>query len=187
MSVSDDEAPEEIGLSTGKSQAARIRSQEQAQRKQQSLSNKKRRRNSDNNSLASGLIQQTGKPAEEESQQDCVPDEVIEALTAADKAGASTQAHDTADKLLQPVAQPKRRKRQQLSQRTAGPVTVQVLNGGQQTGAPSESALLFVKQQFVGSKRRSIEMLRPYRNWSGKHSNTVRHSGPALQFVREKA
>lgn len=90
MSVSDDEAPEEIGLSTGKSQAARIRSQEQAQRKQQSLSNKKRRRNSDNNSLASGLIQQTGKPAEEESQQDCVPDEVIEALTAADKYGRCT-------------------------------------------------------------------------------------------------
>ncbi|KAL3131006.1 hypothetical protein ABBQ38_000329 [Trebouxia sp. C0009 RCD-2024] len=185
MSQSDNDLPEEIALSTGRSQAAALRVREQAQRKQQSVSKSKRKRNSDG--LAPGPLQQTGVPVEEQQQQDCVPDDVIAALTAADKAGAKTQAHDTADTSQHLVAQPKRRKRQQLSQRTAGPVTVRVLNGSQQTGAPSESAVLFVQKQLFGSKRRSIEMLRPCRQWSGKHSNTVRYGGPALQFVKKQA
>ncbi|KAL3139005.1 hypothetical protein ABBQ32_005809 [Trebouxia sp. C0010 RCD-2024] len=187
MSLSDDEAPEEIALSTGRSQAAALRSQEQAQRTQQSVSKSKRKRKSDDGRLTPGSIQRTGVSVEEQQQQDCVPDDVIAALTAANKAGAETQAHDTADKSQHPVVQPKRRKQQQPSQRTAGPVTVQVLDGSQQTTAPSESAILFAQKQLFGSKRRSIEMLRPCRQWSGKHSNTVRHGGPALQFVKKQA
>ena len=84
MSASDDEAPEEIALSTGRSQAATLRSQEQAQRKQQSASKRKRKTN-DNGSNASESVHQTQTPLEDQAQLDYVPDEVIEALTAADK------------------------------------------------------------------------------------------------------
>ena len=49
----------------------------------------------------------------------------------------------------------------------------------------AESAVQFVDQQLHVNKRRSLQMLRPCRNWSGKHSNTIRNcSGPAMQFVR---
>lgn len=83
MSTSEDEAPEEIALSTGKSQAATLRSQEQAQQKQQSAAKRKRKRNDsgvqqNETSVASGV---NG----DEVQLDYVPDEVIEAVTAAEK------------------------------------------------------------------------------------------------------
>ena len=91
MYTSDDEAPEEIALSTGRNQAATLRSQEQAQRKQQSLLKRKRKRND-----VPELIQQAETPfvrdvTEDEPQLDCVPDEVIEALTAADRYKTSIQ------------------------------------------------------------------------------------------------
>ena len=88
MTWSDDEAPEEIALSTGRSQAATLRSQEQAQRKQQSAAKRKRKRNDNGN--VSDLIQRSETPAasgvsKDEAQLDYIPDEVIEALTAVDK------------------------------------------------------------------------------------------------------
>lgn len=93
MSQSDNDLPEEIALSTGRSQAAALRVREQAQRKQQSVSKSKRKRNSDG--LAPGPLQQTGVPVEEQQQQDCVPDDVIAALTAADKYGKCSHLVET--------------------------------------------------------------------------------------------
>lgn len=88
MSTSDDEAPEEIALSTGKRQAATLRSQEQAQQKQQSAAKRKRKRS--DNGHAHESVQQTETSLAsgvngDEAQLDYVPDEVIEAVTAADK------------------------------------------------------------------------------------------------------
>ena len=102
MSLSDDEAPEEIALSTGRSQAAALRSREQAQRRQQSVSKSKRKRSGDDESLARGLIQQTGVPVEEQPQQDCVPDEVIAALTATAKYGSCSHPRTHMLSLLLP-------------------------------------------------------------------------------------
>lgn len=84
MSSSDDEAPEEIALSTGRSQAATLRSQEEAQRKQQSAPKRKRKRN-DNGNVSDSLQQSEAPVATGMSEDEDVPDEVIEALTAADK------------------------------------------------------------------------------------------------------
>lgn len=95
MSLSDDEAPEEIALSTGRSQAAALRSQEQAQRTQQSVSKSKRKRKSDDGRLTPGSIQRTGVSVEEQQQQDCVPDDVIAALTAANKYGKCSYPVET--------------------------------------------------------------------------------------------
>lgn len=87
MSSSDNEAPEEIALSLGKSQAETLRSQEQAQQKQHSHSKRKKRRTDDNTIGATASIQQTNSPREGKADMDSVPDEVIEALTAADRYG----------------------------------------------------------------------------------------------------
>lgn len=90
MSSSDDDAPEEIALSAGKSQAATLRSQEHAQQKQRSTSQRKRRRASEVESNAANPSSQIGASAQSGSPETgpdlgAVPDEVIEALTAADK------------------------------------------------------------------------------------------------------
>ena len=53
------------------------------------------------------------------------------------RVSAKAQALDTADIQQLPAAQPKLQKRQQLPQRRAGPVTVQVLTSTHQTVAPS--------------------------------------------------
>ena len=83
MSASDDEAPEEITLSTGRSQVATLRSQEQAQRKQQSTTKRKRKRNNAPESAQQAETPVASGVSEDEPQLDYVPDEVIEALTAA--------------------------------------------------------------------------------------------------------
>lgn len=88
MSTSDDEAPEEIALSIGKSQAATLRSQEQAQQKQQSAAKRKRKRSDTGYPHKSVQQTETSDASgvhSDEAQLDCVPDEVIEAVTAADK------------------------------------------------------------------------------------------------------
>lgn len=92
MSTSDDEAPEEIALSTGRSQVATLRSQEQAQRKQQSTLKRKRKRSNAPESAQQAETPVASGVSEDEPQLDYVPDEVIVALTAAaDKYETSIQ------------------------------------------------------------------------------------------------
>ena len=87
MSTSDDEAPEEIALSIGKSQAATLRTQEQAQQKQQSAQRKRKRSDTGypHESVQQTETSDASGVHSDEAQLDCVPDEVIEAVTAADK------------------------------------------------------------------------------------------------------
>ena len=90
MSTSDDEAPEEIALSTGRDQAATLRSQEKAQRKQQSTIHRKRKRNDAPESIQQAESPDARDVTEDEPQLDYLPDDVIEALTAADRYKTST-------------------------------------------------------------------------------------------------
>ena len=86
MSISDDEVPEEIGLSMGKRQAEKLRSQEQAQQKQHSHTKRKKRRTNDSKIDAAGPANEATL-AEGEADVDLVSDELIQALTAADRYG----------------------------------------------------------------------------------------------------
>lgn len=181
-SGSDDEAPEEVALSVGKSQATVRRNQErasQAEHVQHLSSRHKRRRGSESEAVSEAAPKTTKHKADLD--QDALPDEVIEALTSAPR--AATYAPSTAELPQQPATRLKH-KRQQLMQKQSGPIAAQVLNSGL-SGQPSESAVRFVEQQLHVNKKRSLQMLRPCRNWSGRHSNTIRNcSGPAMQFVK---
>ncbi|DBA83912.1 hypothetical protein WJX77_000926 [Trebouxia sp. C0004] len=181
LSGTDDEAPEEVALSVGKSQATVRRDQErlQAEHAQHFNSRHKRKRGSESEALSEAAPERSEHKAALD--QDALPDEVIEALTSTH--GAAVQAPSTADLPQQPATRLKY-KRQQMMQKQLGPITVRVLDSGL-SGQPSESAVQFVEQQLHVNKRRSLQMLRPCRNWSGKHSNTIRNcSGPAMQFVK---
>lgn len=83
-SGSDDEAPEEVALSVGKSQATVRRNQErasQAEHVQHLSSRHKRRRGSEGETLSEAAPDTSEHRAEVD--QDALPDEVIEALTSA--------------------------------------------------------------------------------------------------------
>ena len=86
MSSSDDEAPEEIALSVGKSRAETLRQQEHVQQKQHSALRRKRRRTDDEGSPTPAA--QSESTFESEADLDAVPDDIIEALTAADRSKA---------------------------------------------------------------------------------------------------
>lgn len=189
MSDPDDEAPEELALSVGKKQAATLRHQERAsevQQKELRGSRHKRSRTSEPGSQPTDLPKAKEAGAAQPVQ-DALPDDVIEALTSSDRGIASSSIAHVEDMPQHPSRQVVRKKRLQQLQRNAGPVTVRVLNSGL-SGQPSESAIHFMQQQLHANKKRSVEMLQPCCNWSGRHSKTIRScSGPALQFVKSRS
>jgi len=82
LSGSDDEAPEEVALSVGKSQATVRHNQErasQAEHVQHLNSRHKRRRSSESEALSEAAPKTSEHKADVD--QDALPDEVIEALT----------------------------------------------------------------------------------------------------------
>ncbi len=85
VSSADDEAPEEVALSVGKSQAATRRKQErasEAEHRQNKTSRHRNRRASDTEAQLGSTSQAPVSEAEaEQAEQDALPEDVIEALT----------------------------------------------------------------------------------------------------------